>query len=129
MEKQKDKSFFGPFKIATSAIFKVIKKEKNIKIQLGILSFVIILGVVLGISRIEWLIIILISLAVLAGEIFNSAIEQTCDYIDEKHNLKFGETELARDMAAGAVWLLAIASIVIGAIIFLPYLLASGFPG
>jgi len=118
-------SIFNPFQLATSGIFKAIKEEKNLKIQLAILSAVVIVGIILGISRIEWLIIILISSAVLAAEIFNSAIEQTCSYIDEKHNLKFGETELARDIAAGAVWLLAIASMIIGVLIFLPYILAS----
>lgn len=93
------------------------------KIHLGILSVVVIAGVFLKISKVEWLIIVLISSAVLAAEIFNAAIEQTCDYIDEQHNLKFGETKIARDMAAGAVWLLAIASMVIGILIFLPYIL------
>jgi diacylglycerol kinase len=121
----KKNSFFKPFQLATSGIFKVIKKEKHMKIHLGILSVVVVGGIILGITKIEWLVIILISSAVLAAEIFNAAIEQTCDYIDEQHNLKFGETKIARDMAAGAVWLLAIASMVIGVLIFLPYLLAS----
>ena len=112
-----------PFLLATSGILEVIKKEKHMKIHLAILAAVIITGIILKISRIDWLIIILISAAVLAAEIFNAALEQTCNYIDEKHNLKFGETKLARDMAAGAVWLLAMVSIVIGVLIFLPYLL------
>ncbi len=93
------------------------------KIHLAILAAVIVIGIILKISRVDWLVIILISSAVLAAEIFNAAIEQTCNYIDEQHNLKFGETKLARDMAAGAVWLLAIASMAIGVLIFLPYLL------
>jgi diacylglycerol kinase len=121
--KRPKKSFLDTFKLATSGIFQVIKKEKNMKIHLGILGGVLILGIIFGISLMEWLIIIIISSAVLAAEIFNAAIEQTCDYIDEQHNLKFGETKIARDIAAGAVWLLAIASMAIGAIIFLPYLL------
>jgi len=114
-----------PFQLATSGILRVIKKERNMKIHLGVLGVVVIGGIIMGISKIEWLIIILISSAVLAAEVFNAAIEQTCDYIDEQHNLKFGETKIARDMAAGAVWLLAIASMFIGVLIFLPYLLAS----
>jgi len=125
MKEQRKNLTLNTFKVATSGIFQVIKKEKNMKIHLGILGAVVIGGIILGISKIEWLIIILISSAVLAAEIFNAAIEQTCDYIDEQHNLKFGETKIARDMAAGAVWLLAIASMFIGVLIFLPYLLAS----
>ncbi len=125
MAKNRKNSLIKPFLLATSGIFRVIKKEKNMRIHLGILSFVFILGIILEISKIEWLVIILIGSAVLAAEVFNAAIEETCNYIDEEHNLKFGETKLARDMAAGAVWLLALASIVIGALIFLPYFLAS----
>jgi len=123
MTETESQSLIYALKTATSGILRAVKDEKNIKIQLTILSAVIISGIILRITRMEWLIIILISSVVLAAEILNSAIEQTCSYIDEKHNLKYGETRLARDMAAGAVWLLAIASMVIGVIIFLPYLL------
>lgn len=125
MAKDKKDSLFKPFHLASSGIFWVVKKERNMKIHLSIAAVVIILGLIVGLSRIEWLIIIIISSVVLAAEIFNAAIEQTCDYIDEQHNLKFGETKLARDMAAGAVWLLAITSMIIGLLIFLPHILAS----
>jgi undecaprenol kinase len=51
----------------------------------------------------------------------NSAIEATVDLVTrEYHPL----AKIAKDVAAGAVWLMAIASVVIGAIIFLPPLLA-----
>lgn len=109
--------------LASSGIFRVIKTERNMKIHLVIASVVILAGLFLGLNRLEWLVIILTMSAVLAAEIFNAAIEQTCDYIDEQHDLKFGETKIARDMAAGAVWMLAMASMIIGAIIFLPFLL------
>jgi diacylglycerol kinase len=124
MTGDKKSSLFESIILATSSILRVIRMERNIKIHLGILSVVVVGGIFLGISRIEWLIIILISSAVLAAETFNAAIEQTCDYIDEQHDLKFGETKIARDMAAGAVWLLAIASIIVGLLIFLPYLIS-----
>lgn len=122
-----DKKFplIDSIKLASSGVLRVIKTERNMKIHFLISFLVLLAGFFFGLSRLEWSIIILIISAVLAAEIFNAAIEQTCDYIDEQHDLKFGETKLARDMAAGAVWLLAIASMVIGALIFLPYLLAS----
>lgn len=124
MSGDKKSSLFESIILATSGILRVIRMERNMKIHLGILSVVVVGGIFLGISRIEWLIIILISSAVLAAETFNAAIEQTCDYIDEQHDLKFGETKIARDMAAGAVWLLAIASIIVGLLIFLPHLIS-----
>lgn len=115
---------FESVKLATSGILRVIKTERNMKIHLLVAFLVLLAGFFIGLSLLEWSIIILVMAVVLAAEIFNAAIEQTCDYIDEQHDLKFGETKLARDMAAGGVWLLAIASIIVGLLIFLPYLIS-----
>jgi len=125
MSGNKRYSLIDSIKLASSGVLRVIKTERNMKIHLLITFMIVLAGLIFGISRLEWLIIILTIGVVLAAEIFNAAIEQTCDYIDEQHDLKFGETKLARDMAAGAVWLLAIASIIVGLLIFLPHILAS----
>jgi diacylglycerol kinase len=75
----------------------------------------------LRVSRIEWAIITLLIALVLTLEAVNSAIEATVDLVtSEYHPL----AKIAKDVAAGAVWLMAITSVVIGAIIFLPPLLA-----
>jgi len=124
MSGDKKFSLIDSIKLASSGVLRVIKTERNMKIHLLIASMVILAGLFFGISRLEWLVIILIIRLVLAAEIFNAAIEQTCDYIDKQHDLKFGETKIARDMAASAVWLLAIASMIIGVLIFLPHLIS-----
>ena len=112
-----------PFSFAFSGILSVIKAERNIKIHLVLAAFAILLGLILGISRLEWLAIILIIAAVLVAEIFNSAIEEICNIIRREDHLDYKETKFIRDVSAGAVLILAIASVIIGAIIFLPYLL------
>jgi len=81
------------------------------------------LGLALGISRFEWLVIILIIFAVLSAEVFNSAIEEVADVMVEKLSLGYQETKWARDIAAGAVLILAIGAVILGLIIFLPYFL------
>ena len=124
MSGDKKFSLIDSIKLASSGVLRVIKTERNMKIHLLIALMVILAGFFFGLSLLEWSIIILIISAVLAAVIFNAALEQTCDYLDEKFNLKFGETKLARDMAAGAVWLLAIASMIIGLLIFLPHLIS-----
>jgi len=111
------------FSFAFSGISEVIKKERNIKIHLLLAAAAILLGLFLGISRLEWLAIVLIIAAVLVAEILNSAIEEICNIIKREDNLDYKETKFIRDASAGAVLILAIASVVIGAIIFLPYLL------
>lgn len=116
-------SFFKAFPLATRGIIEAIKKERNLKFHLLVAFLAIILALILKITQTEWLILILTIFIVLAAETFNSAIEEISNLLKNKLNLKYEETKLIRDIAAGAVLLLAIASVIIGLIIFLPYLL------
>jgi len=114
-------SLFASIKLAAGGIWQTIKGERNMRIHLVAGFVAVTLGLVLRISRFEWLVIILIIFAVLAAEVFNSAIEEVADVMVEKLSLGYRETKWARDMAAGAVLLLAIGAVVLGLIIFLPY--------
>lgn len=123
MKKEKH-SLFSSFGFAFSGIYQAIKKERNLKIHLLVAILVSIAGFFFKISRFEWLIIILIISLVLSAEIFNSAIEGLCNLLKEKLNLGYSETTLIRNFSAGAVLILAISSVILGFIIFLPYLLS-----
>ncbi len=105
------------FAFAFRGIWQVIKHEANIKIHTLAAVVVIVLGIVLQISTIEWLIVILTIGVVMSAEIFNSAIEKLVDIAHPEQNKKAG---LIKDMAAGAVLVLAFAAAVIGFIIFIP---------
>lgn len=117
------RSFLKSFPLAFSGILQVVKKERNIKFHLLAMIIVVILGLILAITKIEWLVIVLIIGLVLAAETFNSAIEEICNFLKKENHLEYQETKLIRDVSAGAVLILAIASVIIGIIIFLPYLL------
>lgn len=121
MPASKKPSLFKSILLAFSGILEVIKTERNIKIHLLATIAVIFLGLFLGISKIEWLIIILIIAAVFVAEIFNSTTEEICNLLKRENNLDYQETKFIRDVSAGAVLILALASVIIGAIIFLPY--------
>ena len=74
-------------------------------------------GIILKLSVLEWIICIILFALVLAGELFNTAIENAVDIImPERHD----KAKIAKDAAAGAVLVLAIASAVVGLIIFVP---------
>lgn len=120
---EKRHSLISTFGFAFSGIWQAIKKERNIKIHLFLALVAIVLGFVLGINKNEWLALIIIIFLVLAAEIFNSAIEEVCDLLKEKLNLDYQATKNIRNISAGAVLVLAISSIIIGLIIFLPYIL------
>ena len=115
--KVKTKKLINSFKYAIQGLLVSFKKERNMKIHFFVMIAVIILGFVLKISQIEWIICIILFGIVIAGEMFNTAIETTVDiampYKDKK-------AKIAKDVSAGAVLILAITSAVIGCIIFIP---------
>lgn len=118
MEKE---SLKNSFRYAFEGIAETTKSERNMKIHLAIMFLVIGAGAVLEISRNEWFICILLFALVLAGELFNTAVEAIVDMVmPEKHEL----AKKAKDAAAGGVLVLAIGAAVIGMIIFAPKILS-----
>lgn len=90
---------------------------RNFKIQLGFAVLVIILGFVLKINPSDWITLVLMISVVLILELINTAIETIVDMI----SLKFHPlAKIAKDVTAGAVLVAAIASMIIGIVIFLP---------
>lgn len=114
-------SLLKSFSFAFRGILEVLKKERNIKIHLFFAFLAVFLGIVLGIDFVSWAVVVLTIAVVLAAEIFNSSLEAVCNLLKEKLGLGYEETRFARDTAAGAVLVLAIASVLVGFLIFLPY--------
>lgn len=109
------------FRYASAGLRYLFTTQRNARVQASVGATALLLGVLLRISRAEWALLVLLIALVLVLEALNSAIEATVDLVtSEYHPL----AKIAKDVAAGAVWLLALASVVIGAIIFLPRLLA-----
>lgn len=104
------------FKYAFKGI-KLLFKEHNPRIHIVAAILAVTLGVYFQISTTEWIIVIVLIGLVLGAEAGNSAIERLADKISLDHHPLLGE---AKDLAAGAVLLCAIAAAIVGAIIFLP---------
>ncbi len=111
----KSKNVISSFKYAFQGMFSALKTERNLKIHVTIMILVIIAGIVLKISKIEWIICIILFGLVIGGEMLNSAIETVVDIAMPDINPK---AKFAKDAAAGAVLVLAIASAIIGFMIF-----------
>lgn len=107
------KSFYH----ALCGIKEVFHHERNFKIHIFITSLVIISGIILKISIIEWLICLILFGIVLSLELINTAIETTVDICMPNKNEK---AKIAKDTAAGGVLIGAIISSIVGLIIFLP---------
>ena len=77
-------------------------------------------GFALGISRVDWLAIVLCIIVVSVAEVVNTAIESAVDLASpEWHEL----ARAAKDAAAGAVLLASAGSVIVGLIVFAPYVL------
>lgn len=118
---KKSKNVIISFKYAFQGVFSAIKTERNLKIHISIMILVIIAGIFLKISKMEWIICIILFGLVIGGEMLNSAIETVVDIAMPEINPK---AKFAKDVAAGAVLIFAISSAIIGIIIFIPKIIA-----
>ncbi len=109
------------FRYAWQGIVTLLRDEHNARIHLGATVLVILFGIYFTLSTTEWIAIVGCIGAVFSAEALNSAIEAVCDHISlEQHPL----IKKAKDCAAAAVLILAIAAATIGSIVFLPKLIA-----
>ncbi len=99
----------------------VISHERNFQIHIMAFVLVIMAGYLLGISRSEWCLVVLCVAMVMAAECFNTALEQLVNIVSPDHNLYAGR---AKDIAAAAVTITALAAAIVGIIVFLPHIYA-----
>jgi len=105
------------FKYAFLGVWHVVRTQRNARIHLSVALVVIVLGLWLGLDRIEWAIIILTIGVVLAAEAFNTVAESAVDLATaEVHPL----AKIAKDVAAGAVLVTAMAAVIVGLLILGP---------
>jgi undecaprenol kinase len=106
------------FSFALSGIQTALLTERNMRIHLLVSIVVIGCSIFFSISKLEWLFVIVAIGGIFSLEMMNSAIERVVDLITaEYHPL----AKQAKDLAAGAVFIYAVITVVIGIIIFIPY--------
>ena len=115
--KWKNKNFFEALKNAMNGIKYVFKTERNFKIQLIFAVLAIVASMILKINYIELAIIILLIFLIFFAEFFNTILEEIIDMYTEEYNEK---AKIAKDIAAGAVTILSISTVIIGLLIFFP---------
>lgn len=98
------------FGYALKGIVNTFAHEANAQIHLLAVVVVTAAGFYFSISPTEWLVQTLVMGAVVAAELFNTAIEKLVDLLHPEYDPKAGAI---KDIAAGAVLVLAITAIVI----------------
>ena len=120
MKKNRKNPLYESFGYAFEGIWTGIRKERNMKIHCLAIICVTLAGTLLHITATEWCICLLLFALVAALGLVDTAVEAVVDLVTEE---KKPLAKIAKDTAAGAVLSAAIVSVIIGCIIFLPYLL------
>ncbi len=105
------------FLFAFNGLKIAIQHEFHVKVHFFAAIIAICMGWFFGISTFEWIVILLLIALVISLEIINSALEKTCDLIDQNHNTHIG---IIKDLAAGAVLWSSLIAAIIGGVIFIP---------
>src|SRR5438105_2409491 len=107
------------FRYAIAGIIRMMRCQHNAWIHAIATGVVIAAGLFFNLSRSEWCWIMLAASIVWTAEALNTAFEFLADAAAPNFHPVVRD---AKDVAAGAVLITAIASSVIGAIVFWPYL-------
>jgi diacylglycerol kinase (ATP) len=113
-------TLLSSFRYAFAGLGYLLWTQRNAKIHVAAGLAAVVLGLVLRIERGEWLALVLTITLVLAAEGVNTAVEATVDLASPGYHPL---AKVAKDVAAGTVLLTAIASLIVGLIVFVPRLL------
>ena len=109
------------FRYALKGLEIAWREEFNFQVQIFFAIAAPLLGWYLNISTIEFLIVVLMIGLVLTAELFNTALEELCDKYKADPDPHIGKI---KDLAAAAVLIASFVALIVGAIIFIPYLAA-----
>ncbi|HET8810158.1 MAG TPA: diacylglycerol kinase family protein [Flavobacteriaceae bacterium] len=98
----------------------LLKSEHSIQVQFAIAVLVTIAGFYFEITNTEWMLQILAIGLVMGLEGLNTAVEEIADFVHPDLHHKIG---LIKDFSAGAVFFGAITAVIIGCLIYYPYIL------
>ncbi len=113
-------SFKNNVKFANDGIRYFFQTERNGRIQAILSCIILLVSWFFGINKFEWCMVIFCIALVISLEMVNTALERVCSMLSiEFHPI----IKIIKDVAAGAVWWASIFCIIIGVIIFLPYVL------
>jgi len=108
------------FKYAIAGFLHCVKRERNFRIHLVASVVAISLAAFFDLSRIEFAAIIGAIALVLVTEMINTAIERIVDNLTTERN---ENAKIAKDVAAGAVFVAAIFAAIVGLAVFAPRVL------
>jgi undecaprenol kinase/diacylglycerol kinase (ATP) len=113
------KTFFNAMLFALQGMKQFFSHDRNGQIQIVIGTTAITLGFTVSLTSFQWLLVLFCIGLVISLEMINSAIERFCDLVTTDFH---SGIKIIKDVAAGAVLVASITSLIIGLIIFIPAL-------
>lgn len=104
---------------AIEGILYASRTERHLKFHLFSAFCILLFCFVVGLDKIEFIIIVVITLLVIITEMINSAIEKVVDLYSREYNTL---SKIVKDIAAGAVLITAAGAIIIGYLVLYPYI-------
>jgi len=107
----KNQNFVNRLGFAISGLKLAVRSEKSIRFQMLAAVAAFLLLLIFRPEPIWWAIIIVMVVMVLAAELFNTALEILCDFVQPDHHEAIKQI---KDVAAGAVLVVSIGSVLVG---------------
>ncbi|MEH7437465.1 diacylglycerol kinase family protein [Neobacillus drentensis] len=118
-DKRKPQPLLGSFSYAVTGILTALLSERNMRIHLISSIVVFLLSIYFSITKMELIVILFAIGGMFSLELINTAIERVVDLVTKEYHPL---AKQAKDIAAGAVFLYAVLSVIVGSIIFIPYI-------
>ena len=117
----KEKRLAKGFGAALDGFRETILYEKSFKVMLVIAAVVVAAMFYFPTSPLEKVVLLAAIFAVLVLELINSVVERVTDFLKPGHS---EEARLVKDLMAAIVLLASIGAVIIGLIIFVPYIIS-----
>ena len=118
MNRFEPKTFRHSVRYAVEGLRYIWQHEQNFRTQVTVGAIALLAGLLLGLTREAWIVLILTAGTVLILEILNTTLERLTDLAQPRlHHY----AKAMKDMMAAAVLLASLGALVIGVLIFWPY--------
>jgi diacylglycerol kinase len=109
------------FAYAIAGISEAWRNEAHLRIHAAATTLVIVSGLHFNITALEWVAVTICCGLVVILELINTAIEKLCDLVVHGQN---PVVRYIKDISSASVMLACIVSVIVGAIVFVPYFMA-----
>ena len=110
----KNKLFTERLSFALAGVVVAIKQENSFRLHLFATVCVFLLLVFLQPTLVWWALVVVMIAMVLMAELFNTALEVLCDYIQPEHHEAIGKI---KDISAAAVLMASIGSLLVATLL------------